>query len=244
MRAFLLPLALSRPCRIRQLGSRPATIPSTYSKIHALTKYRFSQLLLCAACVLCATAASADKEDRNKPINIEADALRYDDLKQTSVFTGRVVVTKGSLIIRGDQVEVRQDPEGYQYGVVTADPGKLAYFRQKRSGGADESIEGEGDVIEYDGRADMLKLIRNAQLRRFRGAKMTDEVIGAEIRYNNITDEFMVDGAVAKGETPGRVRAVLTPKANTVATPASAPASAPPAGATLRSTPSVGKERK
>ena len=58
--------------------------------------------------------------------------MRYDDLKQTSVFTGNVVVTKGTIIIRGARIDVRQDPEGYQYGVVTAAPGKLAYFKQKR----------------------------------------------------------------------------------------------------------------
>ena len=75
-------------------------------------------------------------------MNIEADALRYDDLRQTSVFTGRVVVTKGTIVIRGARVDVRQDPEGYQYGVVTAEPGKLAFYRQKREG-VDEFIEGE-----------------------------------------------------------------------------------------------------
>jgi lipopolysaccharide export system protein LptA len=202
-------------------------------------KSRFPQLLLCAACAMFAFAAGAEKEDRNKPINIEADALRYDDLKQTSVFTGRVVVTRGSLVIRGDQVEVRQDPEGYQYGVVTAEPGKLAYFRQKR-GNADESIEGESDVIEYDGRTDLVKLIKNAQLRRLRGAKMTDEVTGAEIRYNNATDEFTVNGAATTGGGAGRVRALLTPKS---ASPAPA-ASAPATGVNLRATNTLSKERK
>ena len=79
--------------------------------------------------------AQAEKADRTKPMNIEADAMRYDDLKQTSVFTGNVVVTKGTIIIRGARIDVRQDPEGYQYGVVTAAPGKLAYYRQKRDAG-------------------------------------------------------------------------------------------------------------
>ena len=47
----------------------------------------------------CAAAglARAEKADRNKPMNVEADALRYDDLKQISVFTGHVVVTKGTI---------------------------------------------------------------------------------------------------------------------------------------------------
>ena len=87
-------------------------------------------------------------------MNIEADAMRYDDLKQTSVFTGNVVVNKGTIQIRGTRIDVRQDPEGYQYGVVTAEPGKLAFYRQKREG-VDEFIEGEGETIEYDGKADV-----------------------------------------------------------------------------------------
>ena len=92
-------------------------------------------------------------------MNIEADALRYDDLKQTSVFTGNVVLTKGTIVIRGARVDVRQDPEGYQFGVVTAEPGKLAFFRQKREG-VDEFIEGEGETIEYDSKADSVKFIK------------------------------------------------------------------------------------
>eukprot|EP01041_Mallomonas_annulata_P018906 gene18906-38037_t len=67
----------------------------------------------------------AQNADRDKPMNAEADALRYDDLKQTSVFTGNVVITKGSIIIRGERVEVKQDPEGYQQAVSIAAPGKL-----------------------------------------------------------------------------------------------------------------------
>ncbi len=116
------------------------------------------------------SAAQAEKADRTKPMNIEADAMRYDDLKQTSVFTGNVVVTKGTIIIRGTRIDVRQDPEGYQYGVVTAAPGKLAYFKQKRDAGPDEWIEGESEVIEYDSRADNVKFIRRAVMRRLVGA--------------------------------------------------------------------------
>src|SRR5215218_7862015 len=103
-----------------------------------------------ALALAAATApAFAEKADRGKPMNVEADALRYDDLKQTSVFTGRVVVTKGTIVIRGARIDVKQDAEGYQYGVVTSEPGKLAYYRQKREG-VDEFIEGEGETIEYD----------------------------------------------------------------------------------------------
>jgi lipopolysaccharide export system protein LptA len=173
------------------------------------------------------TGAWAEKADRNKPMNVESDTLRYDDLKQVSIFTGRVVLTKGTILIRGAQIEVRQDAEGYQYGLVTSEPGKLAFFRQKREG-VDEFIEGEGITLEYDGKADTVKFINSALLRRLRGATLADEVTGQVIVYNNSTDVFTVDGGKTQGATGsnsgGRVRAMLTPKPNVEATPATPPA--------------------
>ena len=178
-----------------------------------------------------AGASVAEKADRNKPMNIEADALRYDDLKQISIFTGAVTLTKGSIQIRGAKLEVRQDPEGFQFGVVTGSAASPAFFRQKRDG-VDEYIEGEGAVIEYDGRADTVKFIQNAQLRRFRGAAVADEITGGLVIYNNLTDTFSVDGkapVVADGAPVGRVRATLTPKPDTAAPTTNPPAPAPAA---------------
>ena len=109
--------------------------------------------------------ALAEKADRGKPMLIEADALRVDDLKQITVASGKVVVNKGSILIRGARVEVRQDPEGYQSGTVTAEPGARAFFRQKREG-LDEFIEGEGETIAYDGKADTVRFVRRAEMRR------------------------------------------------------------------------------
>lgn len=197
-------------------------------------------LLLLLAALVFSSAVCAEKADRNKPMNVESDTLRYDDLKQTSIFTGKVVLTKGTILIRGAKIDVRQDPEGYQFGLVTAEPGKSAFFRQKREG-VDEFIEGEGETIEYDSRADTVKFIHNAQLRRFQGAKLNDEMTGAVILYNNTTDVFTIDGASPKtspGTPPGRVRAMLTPKPEaTVANPQ-------PLGTPLRESPMLGGGKK
>lgn len=187
-------------------------------------KLSFATFLLLVF-ALGAGAARAEKADRNKPMNVEADALRYDDQKQTSVFTGRVVVTKGTIVIRGARIEVRQDAQGHQYGVVTAEPGQRAFFRQKRDG-VDEFIEGEAESIEYDAKADRIRFIRRAELRRLRGATLSDEMTGSLITYDNTTEVFNVDGGPA-GAAPGaggRVRAVLAPRATT---PAVAPAPPP-----------------
>ena len=171
-------------------------------------------LLLLSAILGIAPVAQAEKADRNKPMNIEADALRYDDVKQLSVFSGHVVLTKGTIVVRGAQLEVRQDPDGYQFAVVTGTPDAQAFFRQKREA-LDEFIEGESDTIEYDGRADKVKFIKKAHMRRLRGATLADEITGALIVYENLTDMFTVDGLPRQGAQPvsgGRVRAVLTPK--------------------------------
>ncbi len=219
-------------------------------KIHASMKNKYSIALILAALAFTGGFAHAESADRDKPMNVEADAMRYDDLKQTNVFTGNVVMTKGTIIIRGARVDVRQDAEGYQYGVVTAAPGKLAFFRQKRDGG-DEFIEGEAEEIYYDSKADNVRLVRRAIMRRYLGTKLSDETTGAEINYHNTTGVFTVDGNVrnlaagnagtAAPASGGRVRAMLTPKSA-----ASAP-TVPDANTTapaLRPSLQLGGERK
>jgi lipopolysaccharide export system protein LptA len=196
--------------------------------------------------VLSAWAAQAENADRDKPMNIEADALRYDDVRQVSIFTGQVLLTKGTILIRGAKLEVRQDPQGYQYGMVTAEPGKRAFFRQKREG-LDETIEGEGETIDYNGRLDTVKFIGQAQLRRYQGAKLNDEFNAGIIVYNNLTDVFTLDGAPATGSRgstgqpgapAGRVRAMLTPKSDPALKPA------PAASTPLRSSPELNDAKR
>lgn len=187
----------------------------------------YAQLLVCAALSLAAGLAQAERADRDKPMNVEADAMRYDDLKQVNVFTGQVVITKGSILARGARVEVRKDAQGYQFGVITAAPGQLAYFKQKREG-VDEYMEGEGEVIDYDGRADKVTFIRRAVLRRYVGTQLNDEVTGGIIVYDNVAEVFTVDtGKPGAPGSSGRVRAVLTPQPAASATPAPAAPSAP-----------------
>ncbi len=192
-------------------------VRALFSKFRAFMKNTLISVLVAACLAGGFTTASAEKADRAKPMNIESDTLRYDDLNQVSIFTGRVVLTKGTIVIRGAQIEVRQDADGYQYGLVTGSPDKRAFFRQKREA-LDEFIEGEGETIYYDGKADTVTFTKRAQLRRYRGTKLGDEVTGAVIVYENLTDMFSVDGNAAAGQvgapTGGRVRAMLTPKAD------------------------------
>ena len=179
-------------------------------------------LAICALMALGAPAA-AEKADREKPINLEADRVSIDDAKQTATFEGNVLLTQGTMQIRGDRMEVRQDKEGFKSGTTW---GSLAYFRQKRDG-YDEYIEGWAERIEYDGRAETMQMFNRAQMKRGQ-----DEVRGSYISYDARTEFFRVTGgadkAAGSANPEGRVRAVLQPKSKENP-PSSPPVSLKPA---------------
>ena len=189
-------------------------------------------------------AARAERADRDKPTQVEADAMHYDDVRQTNVFTGRVTLTRGTLVIRADRILMRQDPDGYQSATATGEP---ATFRQKRDGG-DFYIEGRARELEYDGKAELLRLRDRARLTRLDGTRVTDEVHGGLIVYDARREIFTVDGggrAVTPDNPGGRVRVVIQPRGEAGAAPSGAGSSgagaAPGTPATLRPAPGRGR---
>lgn len=177
-----------------------------------------------------ATTLYAESADRNKPTQIEADRAAYDDLKQTSVWEGNVILTRGTLMIRAQRLEIRQDPEGYQFGIATGGANNLAYFRQKRDGG-DQYVEGFGERIDYDGKNDRVTLTTRATMKRLQGPTVVDEVNGAVIVMDNRTDTYTVSNAATATPGAGRVRATIAPRGQA--------APAPGAALPLRSSPQV-----
>ncbi len=176
-------------------------------------------VLLALACALLCTVmpAHAEKGDRGKPVNLEADRVTVDESKQTATFDGNVVLTQGTLTIRGDRMIVQQDADGFKTGIAQ---GNLASFRQKREG-YDEYVEGFAERIEYDSKADKVQMFNRAHL-----TKGNDDVRGNYISYDAATEFFRVTGggkqAASAGNPEGRVRAIIQPKSrdNTPAAPA------------------------
>jgi lipopolysaccharide export system protein LptA len=188
-----------------------------------------------------ASPVSAEKADRSKPLNVAADRQgTFDLLKQVVVFSGNVIITKGTIVIKADRVEVREGPDGYRIALAVGAPARPATFRQKRDG-LDEFIDGQADRLEYDERGDTVRFVNNAIVRRLRGATIGDEITGQVISYDNTTEVFSVTGgtpATTAGSPGGRVRAVLTPREGT---PAAAEAAS--AGAQLKPSPALGDKK-
>lgn len=158
------------------------------------------------------TSAVAEQADRSKPLVYSADHLSYDDLKQTTILTGNVELTKGTIVVRGDRAEIRQDPEGYSYATATSEKG-LSYIREKRDG-VNEYFEGNAKRIDYDGKNDISTLTGQAVARRLQGlTKPIDEVHGSAIRYDGQTGFYTAtsNGSTTTNSAGGRVRGMIAP---------------------------------
>jgi lipopolysaccharide export system protein LptA len=162
---------------------------------------------LAVALALLCLPVQAERADRDQPTNIEADKLHYDDVKQTTVFTGNVVLTKGTIVIRGDRMVLRQFPGGGQTAVAT---GKRASFRQKRDG-MEQIVEGFANEIHYDSRDETLRLVGNSLVKRLECDVAIDELTGGVIVYNARSEQVEVDGK-APGASSGRVRIIIQPR--------------------------------
>jgi len=187
---------------------RLPSVPSRNRKItRAARLLRVAVAMAVAAGLVGSQPVMAERADRDKPVNLEADRVDLDDAKKEAVFVGAVTLTQGTLTIKADKIIVKQDAEGFQYGIAYGNP---AHFRQKREG-FDEYIEGFSERLEYDGKADKMQMFTNARIQR--GG---DDVRGDYISYNAVTEFFQVIGggksSATSGNPQGRVRAVIQPK--------------------------------
>lgn len=148
----------------------------------------------------------AESADRDKPIELEADTVTVNDAKKTSTYTGNVILTQGTLVIRADKLIVREDKDGFQHSTSTGNP---TTFKQKREG-KNEYMQGSGQRIEYDGRMDKVQLYTKAWVKRGE-----DIVYGDYISYDaNAEFAEVIGGAKSEsgGTSSGRVKAIIQPK--------------------------------
>jgi lipopolysaccharide export system protein LptA len=150
--------------------------------------------------------AWAEKADRDKPTQVEANRMSADDARRLNIFEGNVVVTKGTMTLRADRLVVRQDAAGFQLATAT---GRPARFRQRQDPKPGEKegiwIDGEALRIEVDDRNQKIELFEKARVNRG-----CDEVAGDYIFVDQRSDFYQVSSG--KGAEKGRVKAIIQPK--------------------------------
>lgn len=184
------------------------------------------KILAVAALSLASLSASAEKADSLKQAKIDFGDAHIDEVTQTRVFTGNVVLSRGTLLIKADKAVMKESPEGYMSVVLTAASNQPATFRQKRDGGPDLWVEGQAQRIEYDERTELVKLFSNAVVKQLEGKRMTSEVNGPFISYDNRTEQANVHNDASGESKPGGGRGTIIIAPRRTA-PATAPAAAP-----------------
>jgi lipopolysaccharide export system protein LptA len=165
--------------------------------------------LLLALMLLALPAAWAERADSTKKATIDWTTLEVDDLTQTKIMTGNVVFTRGTLVMKADKAVVKEDAEGNQTVTLTASPGGVATFRQKRDGGPDLWVEGQAQRIEYDDSLQLVKLFADAKIKQLEGKKVINEIDSAFITYDSRKETFAAHNDAGGESKVGKGRGIL-----------------------------------
>ena len=171
-------------------------------------------LLACALSAMTAAPVCAEKADRDKPINFSAEQpAEVDFEKRIGTLKGNVVITQGTMTIRADRIDFKQNADNSLSATATGNP---VSFRQKKDD-SDEYYEGFAQRAVYDGQKQLLELFDRALLKQG-----SDEIRSNYVSYNSATGIFKAEG---RPDTPGvegpgdRVRGVFQPRSESPLAP-------------------------
>ena len=175
---------------------------------------RMSLMVVCAMAPMVTAPARAEKADREKPISFSAEQpAEVDFEKRIGTLRGNVVITQGTLTIRADRIDFRQNADNSLSATAFGNP---VSFRQKKDD-ADEYFEGYAQRAVYDGQKQLLELFDRALLKQG-----SDEIRSNYVSYNSSTGIFKAEG---RPDTPGvegpgsRVRGVFQPRSDAALSP-------------------------
>ncbi len=157
--------------------------------------------------------AHAEKADQDKPIILEAEKVFGNDTKQIYDLNGEILLVKGSIVVTGEDGQIRIDPEGYEFIDIKGKPEVVATFRQRREGLANEFMQGIGAHVTYDAKTEILTLTGDASLKRLLNMQMLDQLKGWKIEYDDIKQYYrVIPPKDVKPDDLPVARAILTPR--------------------------------
>lgn len=170
--------------------------------------FKFALLLLLAQVT---PAAFALQSDKDQPIEVEANTAELDDVKNVSVYTGNVVLTRGTIRMTGDKMTVYQTKDDELDTLIME--GRPATYRQLPD---DSKVydEAEASIIEYYELKHLTILKKNAVVIQ-EGVRLTGDRIDYDTELSKVKART-VSGKTGKpdkgGETEGRVKLILKAK--------------------------------
>ncbi|MBT8578098.1 organic solvent tolerance protein OstA [Polynucleobacter paneuropaeus] len=158
-------------------------------------------------------AAYAEKADQKKPLILEADKVSVNDVQQAYELQGDILLIKGSILVTGEQGNIKVDPEGYEFVTMESDQDTTASFRQRREGPANEFIQANGKNVVYDAKTEVLTITGDASMKRLLNMQMLDQLNGWKIEYDDVKQYYRVfPPPDAKESDLPLARAMLSPR--------------------------------
>ncbi len=156
------------------------------------------KVLLLSALFATALPALALTGDSDKPVNIDSENQALDMQGNVATFTGKVIVTQGTIKITADKVVVTR-PGGDSNKTIVDAYGVPATFYQMQDNG--KPVQGHAEKMHYELAKDFVELTGNAYL----------EQLDSNVKGDRITYLVKEQKMQAYGNSGKRVTTVLVP---------------------------------
>ena len=137
-------------------------------------------------------------EDREKPINLEANSAQFDQISGVSTYQGNVVVTQGTMRLTADIAKIYIREGEFRRMEAEGNPTTFRY----QPAADKEIINGEGRQVEYDVGSAKVIVTDNAKF-----TQGQDVFTGDRIEY-----DLNKDLVTANSNKGGRVKITIQPK--------------------------------
>ncbi len=149
--------------------------------------------------LLLPTLAAALPEDRDQPIQLEANTAQLDQTTGVGVYRGNVAISQGSMKLSADTVTISVQDGDFRRLVAEGAPATFRYLPSRDK----PEVVGYGRRMDYDVATGTVVITRDARI-----TQAKDEFIGERIEYD--LDNDLVK---ARGGDGGRVQVILQPRA-------------------------------
>lgn len=179
-----------------------------------IKKYKICSMQIILSCLLIIAShiVFALKSDEQQDLKLDANNATLDYKNKVTVFTGNVVITRGSLVVHADKGMASEDKD--QHKMITLYGAPVTFVQLQDDG---EKIEGQGNQFDYNAKTNLAILSGRARVKKGKNI-----VIGEKITYNMVTQVYSASATPANGinkQTSGRITVILDPGSKTVQVP-------------------------
>ncbi|MGH8505664.1 MAG: lipopolysaccharide transport periplasmic protein LptA [Stenotrophobium sp.] len=181
-------------------AAAPATTPA--ATVTPIATPAATAIATPAAAPAVAPASSREALRPEGPVTVTADHAEWQQ-DGVMIYSGHVLLVSSSLTLKGDRIELQQQPDGQYTAKVDGKPAQMDHAASTDSKGQSvPPVNAKASSLRYDSRSSVVDLIGNSVLTRGK-----DQITGSSIRYNVAERRIEAAG----NSSGGQVRIVIQP---------------------------------